>query len=262
MKENKKHNLGIVLAGGGVKGAAHLGVLQALEEHKIRPTCVAGTSAGALVGAFYACGYSPKEILELVTKNNFFKLDAFSWTKPGMLDSFSLLDAFRPYFENKTFESLDIELHIVATDLVRGVEKVFTSGEIYRPLLASCAFPFVFAPVEIEDTLYADGGIINNFPVEIVTAKSENVLGIYVSPLRRITKNQLNNTLDVTDRAYRITNRYSSLKKLNDCTWIINPVELENYGTFTISKIMEIYELGYQYGLEIIPKIKADLKLD
>lgn len=259
MENPKKHKLAMVLSGGGVKGAAHIGVLQALEEYKIKPTIVAGTSAGALAGAFYACGYSAKEVMKLMTENSFFKFGAFTWAQPGMLDAEKFLSVFCHYFEGKTFESLDIELEIATTDIIKGTLKMFRSGPLLKPLLASCAFPFVFAPIAIDGSLYADGGIINNFPTSGVVSKSEKTLGVYVSPLRKIDKSNLKSAIDVADRAYRISNRYESLNKLNDCTWVINPHELENYGTFTLSRIMEIYRLGYKYGLEIAPRIKEGL---
>lgn len=259
MKGKKQHRLGLVLSGGGVKGAAHIGVLKALEEHKIQPTFVSGTSAGALAGAFYACGYTAEDVLKLMTENNFFKLGAFTWAQPEMLNAEKFLSVFCSYFENKTFEQLPLELQVATTDIIEGTLKVFNSGPILKPILASCAFPFVFAPIKIGKSLYADGGIINNFPIEGVAAKTDTILGVYVSPLRKITQNNLTSAIDVADRAYRISNRFESINKLKQCTWVINPPELEQYGTFTLSKIREIYDLGYQYGSEIAPKIKKEL---
>ncbi|NAS29487.1 patatin [Flavobacteriaceae bacterium R38] len=253
------HEFGIVLSGGGVKGAAHVGVIKALEEHNLKPTCIAGTSAGALAGAFYASGHSADEIMEIITSKNFFKLKAFTWSKAGLLDAEILMGEFKKYFRGKSFESLEIELHVATTDIVKGTLQIFNSGSLMKPLMASCAFPFIFAPVKINNSLYSDGGIINNFPVETIIEKSKNVLGVYVSPLRKITEEKLNSSIDVADRAYRISNRYESLNKLDLCTWSINPMELENYGTFTISKIREIYEIGYLHGKDIALKIKNDL---
>jgi NTE family protein len=256
----KKHKLGMALAGGGVKGAAHIGVFKALEENGITPSLVAGTSAGALAAAFFACGYKSDEVLNLMLTNRFFNIKAIAWSKAGMMDVERTLSVFNPYFKDRTFESLDIELHIMATDIINGNARVFRSGPILKPLMASCAFPFIFAPVDIEDSLFSDGGIINNFPTETVVARSEKTLGVYVSPLRHITKDKLVSSIDVADRAYRISNRYESIRKLEHCTWVINPPELQNYGTFTVSKMLEIYEIGYKYGKELAPLIKKDLE--
>ena len=120
MQHNKQHSFGLVLSGGGVKGAAHIGVLKALEEHNIKPSFVSGTSAGALAGAFYACGYSSDDVLKLMTENNFFKLGALTWTQPGMLNAEKFLSVFCSFFEGKTFEDLDIELQVATTDIIAG----------------------------------------------------------------------------------------------------------------------------------------------
>lgn len=257
---SKPHKFGLAMAGGGVKGAVHVGVLQALEEAGVAPTLVAGTSAGALAAAFYAIGCPPKEVFDLMTAKSFFSLSSLTWSKPGLLDIEKFLDIFLPYFDNADFESLGVELNIVATDLVRGISTVFDSGPILKPLLASCAFPFVFAPVPIGDSVYSDGGTLNNFPTEIATERAHRSLGIYMSPLRQITTSDLQGTLDVIDRVYRITNRFASLGKLNDCTWTINPPEMINYGTFTLSKIEEIYRIGYRHGKALAPKIAMELE--
>ncbi|WP_299535607.1 patatin-like phospholipase family protein [Ulvibacterium sp.] len=254
------HNLGMVFSGGGVKGAAHIGVLKALEEHDIKPTCVAGTSAGAMAAAFYACGYKSDEVLGLMTSRNFLKFSSLSWAKAGMLEPKLFLKVFADFFRDRTFESLDIELHVATTNIVEGSLRVFTKGPILKPLLASCAFPFIFSPVPIEESLYSDGGIINNFPTESVVKRCKNTLGVYVSPLRKITKEQLRNSIDVADRAYRISNRYESMSKRQQCTWVIEPPELEHYGTFTLSKIKEIFEIGYTYGNQMVERIHSDLE--
>ena len=246
----------MALAGGGVKGAAHVGVFKALQEHDIEATCVAGTSAGALAAAFYAAGYEAEKIMEIFKDKDLFKFKGFSWSKPGLIEPEKYLGFIRDYFGDKHFEDFDKELHAVTTDLVEGTSVDFNSGPVFRPLLASCAFPFVFAPVEIGDTMYCDGGVINNFPVELVTPNCEYTLGIYVSPLRKISRDDLKQTHSVLDRVYRISNRYSSLEKIKDCSLVIHPHELEDYGTFTLTKIEEIYELGYRYGKAIIPELQ------
>ena len=256
----KKHKLGLVLAGGGVKGAAHVGVFKALQEHNIKATCVAGTSAGALAAAFYAAGYDPEKIMEIFTDKNLFKFKGFSWSKPGLIEPERYLGFINDYFGDTNFEDLDCEVHAVTTDLIEGTSVDFYQGPMFKPLLASCAFPFVFTPVAMNGTLYCDGGVINNFPVELVTPRCEHTLGIYVSPLRNIQKEDLKQTHMVLDRVYRISNRYSSIEKLKDCTWNIYPRELENYGTFTMSKMQEIYDLGYRYAMSIIPEIQQILE--
>ncbi len=256
MRTNK---LGLVLAGGGVKGAAHLGVIKAMIEHGVEASIIAGTSAGALAGAFYAAGYHPEQVIELLDKNRTFSFNAFSWNKPGLLNTGKFEPILESFFGSKTFNDLDRRLRVVATDLIQGKGAVFSSGPLLKPLMASCAFPFIFSPVEIGNSLYCDGGVVNNFPVEAVKEHVHYTLGIYISPLKKINKDELYHTFSIMDRIYRISNRYSALEKLNSCDWVINPPEMERYGTFTLSKMKEIYDLGYSYGNLIMPRIKERL---
>jgi len=255
----EEYKLGLVLSGGGVKGAVHLGVMKAMNEHGVKASFISGTSAGALAGVFCAAGYSSEKVLEIFSDQHIFSLNSFTWAKPGLMNIETTMSFLEPYFGGKTFETLKQEMHIVATDLISGADTTFSSGPLIKPLLASCAFPFIFAPVEINDSVYVDGGVVNNFPVEVISKNATHILGVYVSPLRKIDTSYFNNTVNVLDRVYRISNRHSSLEKLKDCTWIINPPELENYGTFTISKIKEIFDLGYKYGNKLFSEIKDEL---
>lgn len=257
--EMSNYKLGLVLAGGGVKGAAHLGVMKAMIEHGIEASVIAGTSAGALAAAFYAANYHPEEVLELFADNSNFTFNAFSLSQPGLLNTEKFEPFLKRFFGEKTFDDLDKELQVMATDIIEGSCTTFSSGSIVKPLLASCAFPFLFSPLEIGDSLYCDGGIVNNFPVEVVKEKVSHTLGVYISPLKKIRKDELSSTANVMDRIYRISNRYASIEKLKDCDWVINPPEMEKYGTFTMNKMREIYDIGYSHGSSIMPKIKEQL---
>ena len=88
--------------------------------------------------------------------------------KPGLLDTERYFDLLARYFPGNSFESLQRKLYVVATDLQKGDEQIFSEGELIKPLLASAALPPVFSPVDINGRLYADGGIMNNFPYDEV----------------------------------------------------------------------------------------------
>ena len=157
IEKHYPYDIGLALSGGGAKGFAHLGALQALEEKGIRPDIIAGTSAGAIVGAFYACGFKPKEILEMFMKHDV--KDFLSFTLPK--ESFLKYDGFRKFMEKtfpvKSFEELKIPLYTVAADFDNGLCKVFTEGELVPRVLASCTIPIVFKPIKIDGVRYVDG---------------------------------------------------------------------------------------------------------
>ncbi len=194
--------LGLALSGGGAKGLAHIGVLQALEEHGIYPKYLSGTSIGAIIGAYYAAGYSPQAIAQIFRSMDFDRFmtdelprrylplyikengrDAFfyfpvntrnfSLSLPRGLTHYQLFynRLFKDLFNIqylKSFDSLPVPVRFVATDLVHGKSIIFSKGSIPQAVIASSAFPSIVAPVKIDQILYTDGGIFNNFPVDIV----------------------------------------------------------------------------------------------
>lgn len=252
--------IGLVLSGGGVKGIAHIGALKALGEHDIFPDCVSGSSAGAMVGALYAAGKKPEEIFQIFQESNIFSFSNFAFGKPGIIDLEKFKAQFQKYFPEDSFEALERKLFVSTTDLIRGRTKIFQKGPLVDAILASSAFPMVFSPYKIQDGLYADGGIVNNFPVEPLVGKCDYILGVYVNPLKKTAPEKLTNTLRVMERVYQITTRYSSILKLEDCDRIILPQELEQYSTFDMKKAPTIFEMGYEVTKKNIPTILEDLE--
>ncbi|MDN3493239.1 patatin-like phospholipase family protein [Winogradskyella bathintestinalis] len=256
----KPYKIGLALSGGGVKGVAHIGVLKVLEEHNIFPDCVSGSSAGAMVGALYASGKKADEIFEIFQKASIFSFSNFAFGKPGLIDLERFKSQFETFFEVDSFESLSTKLFINTTDLVKGRTKVFKKGPLVDTILASSAFPLVFSPYNINGTLYVDGGVVNNFPVEPLVAKCDYILGVYVDPLKPIEASKLTNSFKVLDRVYQITTRYTSLQKFDKCNHIILPQKLEHYGTFDMKKAKEIFDLGYEEAQKHIPVILTELE--
>ena len=158
-------SIGLVLSGGGSKGLAHAGVIKYLEEKNIKPTQMAGTSAGSIVGALYAWGKTPEEILEFFKSIYLFHWKHLTFKKAGLIDSESFRSYFHSIFDDAILSDLKIPIQITATDMVRGKLKIFSpETKIADAILASCAFPGVFSPYQIEGNVYSDGGILNHFP--------------------------------------------------------------------------------------------------
>lgn len=255
-----KHKLGLVLSGGGVKGAAHIGALKALAEHGVDATCISGTSAGAIIGALYAAEKSADEIFDIFQNSHLFSLSRFAFGKPGFIDIEKFVPYFQDHLSKDDFKFLSKEVFITATDLVKATAKIFDSGSLITAMLASSAFPLVFSPLRVKDALYADGGIINNFPVEPLIGKCESILGVYVSPIKKIGLSKLTSSWSVMERAYQISNRYASLQKMAQCDWVIHPQELERFGTFDMNKAGQIFEIGYESTLEMMDVILEGIK--
>ena len=111
-------NIGLVLSGGGVRAAAHIGVIKALEEHGIFPTHISGTSAGAIVGALYAHGYTCDEMMLFFKNVPILDLKKYAINKPGFFDSEKYYSIFSKYFPIDDFSSLKKHLVITATDIL------------------------------------------------------------------------------------------------------------------------------------------------
>lgn len=242
------NNHGLVLSGGGSKGIAHAGVLQYLQEQNIKPVCIAGSSAGAIVGAMYAFGKKPEEILEFFKSIYFFHWKHFTFKKAGIVDSDSFKHYFQDIFGDTTLGELEIPIHITATDMVKGKLKIFDSeAKIVDAILASTAVPGMISPYVIDDKLYSDGGILNHFPADLLNGKCESIIGVYVSPLQNIEAKNLNSIKSVTYRALELLTANSSFQKFNYCDIIIEPKELASFSTFETnkSKMDLIYKIGY-----------------
>ncbi len=254
----KTQSIGLVLSGGGSKGLAHAGVIKFLEEQKIKPSQVAGTSAGSIVGALYAWGKTPEEILEFFKSIYLFHWKHLTFKKAGLIDSESFRVYFESIFKDATIGDLKIPVQITATDMVRGKLKIFgPSTKIVDAILASSAFPGILSPYEIDGNIYSDGGILNHFPTDVLQGQCETIIGIYVSPIQKIEAKDLRSIKAVTTRAFDILSANSNIHKFNMCDWVIEPKDLCLYSTFETSKIKmdQVFNIGYQAAKKSFEKL-------
>lgn len=248
----ESRNIGLVLSGGGVRGMAHIGLIKALREEGIEAGRVAGTSAGALVGALYAADYSTEDMLKFFREAPLFHYNYFTINKPGFIDTDRYIKLLRAYFPGGTFDSLNRSLYVVATDLLEGEERVFREGPLIRPLLASAALTPVFSPVLIGKKLYADGGILNNFPKEYLEGECDFLIGSNVTSAGKVELKDLRNPLQVTGRVSSLMLYSSHHRKLRQCDIWIEPRELDNIGILDKRRIEKAFEIGYREGKKAI----------
>ena len=253
------YRLGVVCSGGGARAIAQAGVLHALEEHGIRADCLAGTSAGAIVAALYSAGYDGQRMLEFFETRNPFRLSKLSFGKPGFIDTAKIRADFLEYFPEDSFESLGRRLFVAATDIVNARLVIFESGPLISPLLASSAVPIVFTPTEIDGRLFADGGIINNFPVEPLSGLCDVLVGVYVSPLRASRPADLSSVRAVSQRALEVARFTNSRPKFHLCDVMMCPKALGRYPVFDTQHTQQIFEVGYREAIAQIPAIEDAL---
>lgn len=253
MLEDK--SIGLVLSGGGVRGMAHIGLIKAMREHQIEAKVVAGTSIGALVGALYANDNSVEDMLKFFKETPLFQYSFFAINKPGFIDTERYFGIFKQFFPENNFKSLKRPLFVVATDLLKGTEKVFYEGELIKPLLASAALPPVFSPVTIDDVLYADGGIMNNFPKEYVHHITDYTIGSNVSITVPLGKKDLRNSFQLTARVTSLMIHASNHEKMMECDLFIEPSELETIGVLDKKGIENAFNIGYEHGSRALEKL-------
>jgi len=236
--EASRPRIGLVLAGGGAKGSAHIGVLKVLEELRVPIDAIAGTSMGALVGGGYASGLSAADMEHAVTSvdwNQLFDDDPPRAEWPMRRKEESLRPTFGfsigrrdgefrlpkgaisgqevlLYLSDLTrgaegvehFDQLPIPFRAVATDLETGEMVVFDHGPLPFAMRASMAVPGAFAPLETQDRIYVDGGLVRNFPVDIVRAMGVDiVIGVKLES-DPPTREQISTVLGTTGQMFYI----------------------------------------------------------
>ena len=185
MKAVSTPKIGVALSGGGIRGFAHLGVLQALEEAEVPVSVIAGTSMGGLVGGLYAAGVPLQTLIDFAQRAGIMDLASPDQRWRGLFDH----DKMAPMLANLlgsaelTFEDLDIPAAVVAADVESGELVLLREGPLIPALLATAAFPLVFTPVYHQGRWLVDGGVANNFPVDVVRHMgADRVLGVNVPP--------------------------------------------------------------------------------
>ena len=208
--------VGIALGGGGVRGLAHILVLQVLDDLHIRPAVISGTSMGAIIGALYASGISAREVRAIIEKHIILKNDTLrtvirkrekllKWVsgfKPkfsgsGLINAEGILNSLISEIKVDSFEGLEIPLLVVATDYSSAEEVVFEKGNLLPAIQASMAVPGVFPPVSIDGRILVDGGVVNMVPYDLLRSRADFIIAVNISRVRFPSRRELPNALEL-----------------------------------------------------------------
>lgn len=243
-----KQKIGIVFSGGGTKGVAHAGVLKFLHEQEIKPEVLACCSAGSIVGSLYAIGKTPDEILSFFESVYFFNWRHFTFNQPGLVSSKTFRTYLEPVFEDRKIGDLPLELKIVATELVSGKQIIFDKNfKVIDAVIASCSVPGISTPYIIDDKLYSDGGVLNNFPADIIKDDCQKMIGVFVSPPQDVTLQDLSSIKSIVSRSYDLLSYRTEVPKFSYCDWFITSKKLSKFGMFErkAEVLEEIFQIGY-----------------
>lgn len=259
MHENPTmHKLGVALAGGGARASAHIGVLQALNEHDVFPDAISGSSAGAMIGALYCHGYSPLEILELSMQEEFVRIFKFQlwtteWNRLAILKR--LLHKHLP--EN-SFEAMKLPFYACLTNLNKGVSEYHHTGDLTTCIIASCAIPVIFKPVVMNDITYVDGGVLNNLPIEPLQNRGMKVMGVSICPHSEV--DSVKGIREVSERVFQLNVWSNTEHRLKQCDVALEVEDSFNYGMFDVKKSEELFRIGYDCAMKRMPQIIEGLK--
>lgn len=255
-----QYNIGFVLSGGGARGFAHLGFLQALNEEGIYPDVIAGTSAGALAGVLYADGYTPREILAMTDTGS--RLDFLRPTLPreGLLQISGLLKILKTNLRSKTFSDLKIPLYVTATDINNAKVVYFSEGELIDIVIASSSIPVVFPPVRIGEFNYVDGGILDNLPIRPIENKCHVKIGCFVNQVGYVEK--ISGLISIAERTFMVGMSKELFEKSRKFDLFIAPDELRNYRITDTLKAKEMFAIGYKATKEKLKEFDLNRLLD
>ena len=279
--------VGLTLSGGGAKGLAHIGILEAIDSAGLRIDYITGTSMGSVVGSLYAAGYSGKDIEKIVREldwNVLFsgkpsmrtvnidektEFDNYALEMPLQKGKFKILtgiiegqeiwlkfqELFLSIYDIKDFSQLGIPFRCIATDIATGQPVVLDRGELVTAIRASMAIPSVFTPIDYEDTKLVDGGIVRNFPVtDVKDMGADYVIGVNLS--QGLTPaNKLTSVVDILYQIgfYKDADDFQHEKEL--CDLLIEP-PLSDYTAASFGSAHAIIDIGKATGLKHYEEFK------
>lgn len=253
----KPGSTGLALGGGAVHGAAHIGVLRALEEHGIEPGAISGTSIGAMIAALKAFGVSVVDMDKAARQMKWMDISRVRWKGLGLLGNDGIHEVLKRFIKPGTrIEDAPIPLFLVTVDIASGEKLVLKEGDLFNAVAASTAIPGIFNPVELDGRYLVDGGLLENVPVSPLRAAGvSRVIAVDLSARDAITKPE--NILDVITNAVSISIRSTTEHQLQNADLIIEP-ELAGISAVDVDGIPGLINLGYaaaRYALrDYLPK--------
>jgi NTE family protein len=246
--------IGLALGGGAVLGAAHVGVIKALEEKDIKISHVAGTSIGAFVAAFYAFNKKSVDISEIASKLKWIDVSDISLSRYGLLSNEKLGELIKEYVGGKKIEDAEIPLAMIATDIASGKKVVMKKGQLATAVMASTCIPGIFNPVEFEKKLLVDGGIVENIPINTVKEMgADYVIGVDLNAKNKYEKP--GNILDVIMNSFHFALMAAAKHQTDSADLLITP-DLSSFSMTDPDQVEDLIEQGYKDAKKALEQFK------
>ena len=249
-----ERRIGLALGGGGVLGAAHIGVLNAFEEAEIPIDCLAGTSIGSFVAALYAFETPLDRIEEIMLDLNWLDITNLNPSSLGLFTNDKLGTVIEEHLGSVEFSEASRAIAFVATDISTGEKVVLESGSVKDAVMASCAIPGLFAPMEVGERLLVDGGLVENVPLETLRAMNvETVIGVDLT--EKLTLAPPANLVDVVLNTIYILLARARAHELDRAHLSITP-DISSYSGVKMDKVAELIRIGYDAALPVVAELQ------
>ena len=252
--------LGIALGGGFARGIAHIGALKVLEEENIPVDFVAGTSVGAIIGASYCSGMTAAELADMARTLRFADFARLTLSRYGFYSNDRMVRFFARVLKQHTFEDLKIPLAITATEFRTGEAVVFTKGALADPIRASCAYPGMFLPVEIDGKSYIDGMLAYAVPTTPLRQMGADVvLGIYLSAHWNNTQPP-RHLFEVIGQCFSIAQAKLAESWMKDANLVLEP-DVAGFAYDCFERTPELIAAGETAMRAALPQVREMLNL-
>lgn len=250
----------LTLSGGGARGAAHIGVIRALEEEGITIDQIAGVSAGSIVAMLASARQTADEMMLFIREFSLYNMLHLGLPSLGVTDLVKMKEHLATVVPDNDFSGLKIPFFIGVTNLNTGQGEIHSSGPLHDLISASCAIPFVFKPEPIGEFLYADGGITNNMVVEPLRQPDAMVLGVNVIPQMTIPTDKIDSMYAVLKRTFNLSVMANTRHSVEQCGHIIHPIQTDEFGVFDTDHLDTLHDLGYAEAKRSMGMIRQLLK--
>ena len=241
---------GISLSGGAVYGAAHVGVLKAIEEKGIEINAIAGTSIGAFIGALYAFGMTSDEIRLAILDVDWLDISSVSLSQYGLLSNRKMGKFLEKHIGKARFEDARMKFDVVATDISNGEIVVLNSGSVIEAVVASASIPGIFKPVELDGRLLADGGIVENLPITPLLKRGvDRIIAVDLNSRQQTKKPE--NIIELLLNAFHFTLLNASRIGASDADLLIQP-DLSRFNRFDTRQTKGLLEAGYAEAKKVL----------
>ncbi len=253
MNKLKNKTVALALGGGSVLGAAHVGVIKALEESSAEIKAISGTSAGGIVAALYAFGKSAKEIEKIILEFEWKNLSSITLSKFGLLSNEKIGEMIKSNIGDRNIEDANIPLCMVATDISTGEKVILDKGSVSDAIMATTCVPGIFVPTEIDGRILVDGGIVENIPLSCLkNIEVDYKIGVDLVTTQSYRKP--NNVIEILYNSFHFLVKANKRIQTKEADILIKP-NLSKFNAVDLSQMKDLIKIGYDETIKVIKNL-------